>query len=556
MDDRLDEKYSNILEGMFRGITKRIKEAQDSLEKEYRYGASQQGFSHDALTEEIKTGVEKLLTEIKYLAQQNIDIYDYTRKEHAKMQEELLKEIERQNAALLNSIDEKLRLLTIPQPVPAVVDYDLLAEKVAAILGHGEEQPEETVGEAAAADGTETEQKAEGEYFDDSNFAYDVLAEKIASILPEPDYDLVVDKLVAALPHVDAESVAEQVAALIRNDPEAIASEIADQIPLTDYELIGEKLAAALQEHDFTPDDEFADRVARRVAELLGADDRDLDRLVEESAVTPLEELAAAAENAAEEEQEKAPKAAKAPVSPVAPVVLPVVEDESKMLRYKRSFVAKIIGSDEDVKGYYSDLKNAILAYGKVRSQINWTNDRFSIGNESVIKIGMRGKTLVMYLALDPAEFPETVYHQKFAGDTKMYESTPMMVKIKTKAAVKKSIRLIDLCMERYGAVKEEREAVDYAAQYFFRTDEELLAEGLIKTAIVVIHERADPAVGSLFHHLSSIKETSFERQKEQQQGKRRDRTCHSERAGIIQPTKTTAHGGTPYARGNGGSGL
>ncbi len=485
MDDRLDEKYSNILEGMFRGITKRIKEAQDSLEKEYRYGASQQGFSHDALTEEIKTGVEKLLTEIKYLAQQNIDIYDYTRKEHAKMQEELLKEIERQNAALLNSIDEKLRLLTIPQPVPAVVDYDLLAEKVAAILGHGEEQPEETVGEAAAADGTETEQKAEGEYFDDSNFAYDVLAEKIASILPEPDYDLVVDKLVAALPHVDAESVAEQVAALIRNDPEAIASEIADQIPLTDYELIGEKLAAALQEHDFTPDDEFADRVARRVAELLGADDRDLDRLVEESAVTPLEELAAAAENAAEEEQEKAPKAAKAPVSPVAPVVLPVVEDESKMLRYKRSFVAKIIGSDEDVKGYYSDLKNAILAYGKVRSQINWTNDRFSIGNESVIKIGMRGKTLVMYLALDPAEFPETVYHQKFAGDTKMYESTPMMVKIKTKAAVKKSIRLIDLCMERYGAVKEEREAVDYAAQYFFRTDEELLAEGLIKTAIV-----------------------------------------------------------------------
>ena len=97
----------------------------------------------------------------------------------------------------------------------------------------------------------------------------------------------------------------------------------------------------------------------------------------------------------------------------------------------------------------------------------------------------MRGKTLVMYLALDPAEFPESVYHQKFAGDTKMYESTPMMVKVKTKAAVKKAIRLIDLCMEHNGAVKEEREPVDYAAQYFFRTDEELLAEGLIKTAIV-----------------------------------------------------------------------
>ena len=173
------------------------------------------------------------------------------------------------------------------------------------------------------------------------------------------------------------------------------------------------------------------------------------------------------------------------PAPAPAPVVVPVPEDESKTVRFKRSFVAKIIGSDEDVKTYYSDLKNAILSYGKVRSQINWTNDRFSIGNDSVIKIGMRGKTLVVYLALNPDEFPETVYHQKFAGDTKMYEMTPMMVKVKTKAAVKKVTRLIDLCMERYGAVQEEREPVDYAAQYFFRTDEELLAEGLIKTAIV-----------------------------------------------------------------------
>ena len=303
--------------------------------------------------------------------------------------------------------------------------------------------------------------------------------------MPEPDYDLIVDKLVAALPHVDSESVAEQVTALIHYDPEALAGDIAEHLPFTDYDLIAEKVTAVLAEHDFTPDDEFADKVARRVVELLAADERDLDRIAEEAAVTPLEELAAAAEPAPEEEPAPAEKPMPAPAPAPAAVVLPTVEDESKTIRYKRSFVAKLIESEEDVKGYYSDLKNAILSYGKVRSQINWTNDRFFIGNDSIIKIGMRGKTLVMYLALDPNEFPETVYHQKFAGDTKMYEMTPMMVKIKTKAAVKKATRLIDLCMEKFGAVKEDREPVDYAAEYFFRTEEELLAEGLIKTAIV-----------------------------------------------------------------------
>ncbi len=565
MDERSDEMFSRILEGMFKGLTARIKESQAALEKEFSYGVSQQGFSHEALLAAIDGGVEKLLTEIKYLAQQNLDIYDYMRKEHAKMEEVLLKEMEARTDALVRALDERLdavceKLLTaadakldervgsidakfdeklsaidakldekfaaietkldeklgwidskldeelaaIESAEPAEIDYDLFAEKVADLVKQPEDAPEEPaeepVGEVAAeetaaADGTETEETAEevpaehaeadGQYFDDSNFAYDVLAEKIVTIMPEPDYDLIVDKLVAALPHVDSESVAEQVTALIHYDPEALAGDIAEHLPFTDYDLIAEKVTAVLAEHDFTPDDEFADKVARRVVELLAADERDLDRIAEEAAVTPLEELAAAAEPAPEEEPAPAEKPMPAPAPAPAAVVLPTVEDESKTIRYKRSFVAKLIESEEDVKGYYSDLKNAILSYGKVRSQINWTNDRFFIGNDSIIKIGMRGKTLVMYLALDPNEFPETVYHQKFAGDTKMYEMTPMMVKIKTKAAVKKATRLIDLCMEKFGAVKEDREPVDYAAEYFFRTEEELLAEGLIKTAIV-----------------------------------------------------------------------
>ncbi len=620
MDDRLDEKYSRILEGMFRGITAKIKEAQASMEKEFRYGVSQQGFSHDALSNEMKEEAAKLLTEIKYLAQQNIDIYDYSRKEHAAMQESLLRAMDERNAMLLKAIDEKL---ASPVPVPAEVDYDLLAEKVAAILRQEPaeaEVPEEEEGtpqeelvpETMEAEGAEPSEPAEAEPselaevlnestaeeetavadasaaetpadFDDSGFMYDILAEKIASILPEPDYDIIADKVAASLPDFDADLIAQKVAEAIHTDPEALAGELAEAIPPVDYELISEKVAGSLAERAVGED--TAETIARRVAELLKGEGIRLDvadeaapaDTVEEPApeeltpvAPPMPEPVVEPEPVIEPEPQPEPQPepkpepepepvvepepepivepepvvepqpqpvtepipvapqpapmagympvppmpqavpfyvpvpvpmptpvvqpmpvaqpepapAPAPVAPVAPIV-PEPEDESKTVRYKRSFVAKIIGSEEDVKTYYSDLKNAILSYGKVRSQINWTNDRFSIGNDSVIKIGVRGRTLVVYLALDPKEFPETVYHQKFAGDTKMYEMTPMMVKVKTKAAVKKTIRLIDLCMERNGAVKEEREPVDYAAQYFFRTDEELLAEGLIKTAIV-----------------------------------------------------------------------
>ena len=118
-------------------------------------------------------------------------------------------------------------------------------------------------------------------------------------------------------------------------------------------------------------------------------------------------------------------------------------------------------------------------------SQVNWSNDRFAFNNETVAKIAVRGRTLCLYLALDPEEFPESVYHQKFAGNTKMYERTPLMMKVKSNVALKRSLRLIELLAERLGVVKEEIEPVDYVSQYAFRSEEELLNEGLIKTGLM-----------------------------------------------------------------------
>ncbi len=463
-------RNSAVLEGMYKGVAGKIDEVRQTVSKDLQYSYTQQAYAYESLTEDYKRGVDTLLAELRYISQQNSSIYDYGRRDRDDLRDTVLEALREQAGELARIIGESVnaRLEEIREKLAEEserqIDYDLLADKLAERLFPEPEEPEESAEAAEAAEGEEVPEPET-----DDGFAYDVLAEKIASILPEFDYDLVADKVVAALPQTDADAVADKVvASLPQTDEHAIADHVAEAIPPVDYDIIAERVTAALNgEAGVKVQDESVERIARRVVELLRE-----ERPAEELAVTETRP------------QKKA----------VVPVVVPVPapkkeepagEDTEMTTRYKRSFVAKIIESDEDIKQYYSIIKNTILSYGKVRSLINWTNDRFSLEQESLVKIGIRGKTLCVYLALDPSEFPETVYHQKFAGDTKMYEKTPMMIKIKSNVAVKRACRLIELLMERNGAVKEDREPVDYAAQYFFRTEEELLAEGLIKTAVV-----------------------------------------------------------------------
>jgi hypothetical protein len=150
----------------------------------------------------------------------------------------------------------------------------------------------------------------------------------------------------------------------------------------------------------------------------------------------------------------------------------------------KRSFIAKLKQSEDDIKTYYSALKNALTEYNKINSNISWHGDRFNFGRDTVARITIIGKTLGLYLALDPAdpEFKQTVYRQKDVSKQKAYEGTPFMVKIKSDGGLKKALRLVASLAERLGTDKEEVfEAVDYVAMYPMATDEEMLEEGLIK---------------------------------------------------------------------------
>ncbi len=503
---QIEDQKIVLMEGMYNGVANKIEEARSSVCREMQYNATQQASSYDAIATSLKEGVQSVLNEIRYLAEQNSDIFEYNQKDREKTKEALVEEIKQTLDASLKASFEEFSKQTEAQ-VKALFEENnernnqFLIEEMKKLFAEAEEKNvkrdeelremlrpvvdlfviNEEEAEELASD--EVVEEVVGEEAEDG-FDYNLLAEKIASVLPEVDYDLVVDRVAAAIPAVDENAIVDKIAATLpQMDENSIANAVVDNLTPVDYDLIAERVVAVVESSfDVRVDEEGVtkianvvaesldyERIAQRVAELLSADDKDIERALA-VAVAP-----APVPVAVEEEE----------VAEETPAQEEVAVSDEYTTRLKRSFTAKMIQSEDEIKEYYNEIKNALLSYKKVRSQINWTNDRFAYGRETIAKVGIRGKTLCLYLALIPEEFPETVYHQKFAGDAKMYEKTPMMVKIRSGIALKRAIRLIEMLMEREGAVEAKKEKVDYTADFAFQDDEALLQAGLIKTSEV-----------------------------------------------------------------------
>lgn len=151
------------------------------------------------------------------------------------------------------------------------------------------------------------------------------------------------------------------------------------------------------------------------------------------------------------------------------------------MMKYDRSFIARIIQGSDEQKTYYGQVKMALLSYKKVNSNVAWGAERFNKGRETIARFKIRGKTLCLYLALDPKEFEYSVYHHADVSDNKSMHGTPMMVKVKSPLGVKKAIRLIDIMLAKRNGIKHNVPDRDYVAMYPYETIEELIEDELVK---------------------------------------------------------------------------
>ena len=414
---------------------------------------------------------------------------------------------------------------------PSAIDYDRVAgdtaAKVVESLPHVEAIDYDKINASIAAAVNAAVAAINVDAIADAVASRIVVPELAKVEAPSVDYDkladLVVEKLAAKGISADvvlddegidkiAETVAERVGTVdnIDYDKVCLAAQAAQIVPdPVDYDRVAEIVEDKINkgcdnlERVVTIDDEGIQKIVDGVAEelrnmTLVCEYEEVENVepVEEPVVEEVVEEAPVEEPAVEEVVEEAPveevvetteEMAVANSEPVYEEGLDgeLIDAETGLVvRLKRSFTAKMKQSDEKVKAYYSDIKNELISYKKINSNVSWHGDRFNFGRDTVAKVGINGKTLCFYLALDPndAELKQTVYHQKDVGAQKAYESTPFRVKVKSDAALKKALRLVVILAEKLGTDKDEKFVpVDYVAEFAYESTKSLFEAGQIK---------------------------------------------------------------------------
>ena len=172
--------------------------------------------------------------------------------------------------------------------------------------------------------------------------------------------------------------------------------------------------------------------------------------------------------------------------------------------KYKKSFLAKLSLSGDNIIGYYSQIKNELLSYKKVHSRISWGYETFRIGRKLVAILTVRGKTLKLYTALDPKTFEGTKVKVANVEGIKKYTSVPCLLKIKNNRNFKYSFGIIREVASNLNLVKKEVEYIDYGSTLEHRSLSSLIKAGLIK---VLHHEEREEVSAYEVNELMSDEE-------------------------------------------------
>ena len=149
------------------------------------------------------------------------------------------------------------------------------------------------------------------------------------------------------------------------------------------------------------------------------------------------------------------------------------------VIKYRHSFRSRMIQADEESKTYYADMKNYLLSYEKVSAADSQNYESFSVGRQQIAKLNISGKTLILYLALDPEKLDGSKYKFENVGDRKRFEKTPLKIKIRSARSQKWAKELIDMTMQENGIAQGEAKNEDYAMPYEDKAA--LISRGLIQ---------------------------------------------------------------------------
>ncbi len=149
------------------------------------------------------------------------------------------------------------------------------------------------------------------------------------------------------------------------------------------------------------------------------------------------------------------------------------------VLKCRLSFRARMIMADAETKIQYSDLKNYILSHQGVEAADSQNYESYTAARRQLAKINLTGKTLVLYLALDPATLQDSKYKYDNVGDRKRFEKTPVKIKIRSARSFKWALELVDMVMATIPCEKISLQCTDYVDPPADKAS--LIARGLVQ---------------------------------------------------------------------------
>ncbi len=227
---------------------------------------------------------------------------------------------------------------------------------------------------------------------------------------------------------------------------------------------------------------------ARHMAEL----EKETEQFEEEEALLE-ENEDIPAEDAAEEEIAAADASDDDEEEPAA-AETPAAADESEIpagyewvTRYRRSFKSRLI-QNEKMQDFYTEVRNALSELAGLRSRVSQACENFRFHGDRIARLSVGGKTLTLYLALDPDAYEDTKYRYEDVSDRKTYAETPMKVRVTSKRMVKYAKELIADLAAKHEVPVVGHIPMDYHAP--FEDDAALIKKGLIKPYNVLVKKK------------------------------------------------------------------
>ena len=116
------------------------------------------------------------------------------------------------------------------------------------------------------------------------------------------------------------------------------------------------------------------------------------------------------------------------------------------------------------MKDNYNHIKSLLLSYG-LKNRTSNGGDAFRLHKVTYCKITVAGKSLKLYLALDPNDYKNSTLPIKDASSKEIYKDIPLVFKVKSGLSLRRAEQLITEMMDKHGIEQADRvEVKDYAS--------------------------------------------------------------------------------------------